>query len=152
MPKSELFDRTEVLQRAMSIFRRSGYHGTSMQELVDAMGINRSSIYNSFGDKQNLFKETLRLYREEQKSQTHNWLLEAAHAKEAIQLLFRGVEDEIVTDKQNMGCFMTKSTSEFGSSNVDFFEILTKNQREMETIFADLISKGQETGDINPEL
>jgi len=152
MPKSETFIKEEVLEKALSVFRAKGYSGSSMQELVDAMGINRSSIYNSFGDKQNLFKEALLHYQKQQQSKTNDWLLAAGDAKEAIERLFWGIQEEIISDTERNGCFMAKSTSEFGKSNVDFYHILTGNQRDMEALFADLIRKGQQDGKIKSAL
>ena len=49
MPKLETFDKVQVIDKAMYLFHAKGYHLTSMQDLVDATGLNRSSIYNSFG-------------------------------------------------------------------------------------------------------
>ncbi len=152
MPKTESFDREQVLEKAMGVFRKKGYHGSSMQDLVDEMGINRSSVYNSFGDKHHLFKETLQLYQSRQRSWTHNWLLKAENARHAIELLFAGIQEDILADKQNLGCFIAKSASEFDRTDVDFYSIITKNQQDMEAMFADLIKKGQEEGNINSQL
>ena len=56
------FDRNTVIQKAQEVFWTKGYNGTSMQDLVDATQLNRSSIYNSFGSKHDLFQETLKDY------------------------------------------------------------------------------------------
>jgi TetR/AcrR family transcriptional repressor of nem operon len=58
------FDRNEVLDRAMSVFWQSGYQATSIQDLVDATGINRGSLYTTFGDKCGLFLAVLDHYAE----------------------------------------------------------------------------------------
>ena len=58
------FDRDGVLDRAMDLFWRRGYETTSIQELVKATGINRGSIYGTFGDKQGLFLAALDHYWE----------------------------------------------------------------------------------------
>ena len=60
MPKTITFDRTEVVQNVMELFWKKGYNGTSMQDLVDVTGLNRSSFYNTFGDKFSLFEEALK--------------------------------------------------------------------------------------------
>ena len=54
MPKTEIFNRVDVLDKAAKIFSNKGFNGTSMQDLVDTTGLNRSSIYNSFGSKLDL--------------------------------------------------------------------------------------------------
>ena len=49
------FDRHEVLDRAMAVFWKRGYEATSIQDLLEATGINRGSLYATFGNKQQLF-------------------------------------------------------------------------------------------------
>lgn len=56
------FERSAVLDRAMALFWRRGYEATSIQDLVEATGINRGSIYGTFGDKQGLFLAVLDHY------------------------------------------------------------------------------------------
>lgn len=58
------FKRNDVLDRAMVLFWRRGYEATSIQDLVEATGINRGSIYGTFGDKQGLFLAVLDHYFE----------------------------------------------------------------------------------------
>ena len=65
MPRSEVFNRDEVLEKAKNVFWLKGYNATSMQDLVNATGLNRSSIYNSFESKLNLYKLTLEKYQNE---------------------------------------------------------------------------------------
>src|SRR5260370_15325638 len=59
------FERSEVLDRAMAVFWRRGYDATSIRDLVEATGINRGSIYGTFGDKKGLFLAVLAHYAEE---------------------------------------------------------------------------------------
>src|ERR1700756_3690064 len=56
------FDVEEVLDRAMTVFWTHGYDSTSIQDLVEATGINRASIYGTFGDKKGLFLAVLDHY------------------------------------------------------------------------------------------
>ena len=65
MPRVEIFNRDEVLEKAVRLFHNKGYNATSMQDLVDATGLNRSSIYNSFGSKKELYQQSLRAYKEQ---------------------------------------------------------------------------------------
>ena len=62
MARSKEFDRDNVLHRALDAFRADGYEGTSIQILVDRMGIHRASLYDTYGSKEQLFRETLALY------------------------------------------------------------------------------------------
>jgi TetR/AcrR family transcriptional regulator, transcriptional repressor for nem operon len=58
------FDRDEVLERAMVVFWRNGYQATSIQDLVEATGVNRGSLYPTFGDKRGFFLAVLEHYSE----------------------------------------------------------------------------------------
>jgi len=62
MARSKEFDRDTILHRALDAFRVDGYEGTSIQVLVDRMGIHRASLYDTYGSKEQLFRETLALY------------------------------------------------------------------------------------------
>ena len=63
MARTKDFDEDEVLDKAMYLFWNQGYNGTSMQDLVDGLGISRSSLYDTFGDKHSLFIKTLENYK-----------------------------------------------------------------------------------------
>ena len=64
MARHKAFNREEVLDRAIEVFWAHGYEATSIQELVDSMGINRGSLYDTFGDKHRLFLEALDRYEQ----------------------------------------------------------------------------------------
>ena len=63
MPKVETFNRDLVITQATEVFHDKGYNAASMQDLVDATGLNRSSIYNSFVSKLNLYIDCLEAYQ-----------------------------------------------------------------------------------------
>src|SRR5436190_2124683 len=58
------FDIDEALDRALAVFWRNGYEGTSLPDLTEAMGINRPSLYAAFGNKEELFRRVLDRYAE----------------------------------------------------------------------------------------
>ncbi len=64
MGRPREFDRGEILEKAMNVFWRHGYSATSIQDLLDEMGINRFTLYAEFGGKQSLFAAVLDHYRE----------------------------------------------------------------------------------------
>ncbi|MFN3828303.1 MAG: TetR/AcrR family transcriptional regulator [Micavibrio sp.] len=58
------FDYDQALEQAINVFWRKGYEGTSMPDLTEAMGMNRPSIYASFGNKEELFRKAIERYSE----------------------------------------------------------------------------------------
>ena len=62
MAGTKQFDHGTVVDRAMMLFWRKGYGGTSIQDLEKATRLRRGSLYNAFGDKQGLFVAALKRY------------------------------------------------------------------------------------------
>src|SRR3954454_13481571 len=73
------FDTDDVLARARDTFWKHGFAGTSMDQISAATGLHKPSLYGAFGDKKQLFMETLNRYRAEAREQ-----FGAALAKPAI--------------------------------------------------------------------
>src|SRR5580658_1011467 len=92
------FDVEKALGRAMRVFWRKGYLGTSLSDLTDAMGINRPSLYAAFGNKESLFHKVLERYAEGP-SVYLSEALRAPNARAVIERLFHGVVD-LLTDPQ----------------------------------------------------
>lgn len=62
MSRAKQYDRTELLDKSIELFRKYGYNGTSTAELVETLGVNRKSMYSEFGSKQELFEAALERY------------------------------------------------------------------------------------------
>ena len=149
MPKTELFDKEAVLDSAMHLFWKKGYHATSMQDLVEAMGINRSSIYNTFGDKFALYLESLKRYQSKESSQAHHYLLQSQSPLEAITKFIEGIVGAILADKDKVGCYISNCTTEFAHTDSPVRKFLNENQNNLRQLFKDILTKGQETGEIS---
>lgn len=149
MPKTTTFDQDEVLQNAMQVFWDKGYHATSMQDLVDATSLNRSSIYNSFGDKFNLFYSSLKQYQASQKSTVDKWLVKSDGPRGAIRLLFEGILSDITKKDKTNGCFLSNCTTEMANESPEVKQLLQENQQSMEQLFHDLIVEAQALGQID---
>ena len=64
MARNKAFEPEERLEKAKCLFWQKGYNATSMQDLVETMGLNRGSIYDTYGDKHSLFLQCLQSYTE----------------------------------------------------------------------------------------
>src|SRR5436305_13985260 len=91
MARQKEFDRDEVLHKAMEVFWTRGYEGASMQDLVKRMGINRQSIYDTFGDKHSLFLQSLDRYREIESRKLFAVLERPGSVKKNLRQLFEEV-------------------------------------------------------------
>jgi AcrR family transcriptional regulator len=90
------FDVEKALDRAMEVFWRRGYLGTSLSDLTEAMGINRPSLYAAFGNKESLFRKTLDHYAKGPSSYLSEALQEPT-ARAVVERLLHGVVD-LLTD------------------------------------------------------
>ena len=119
----------------------------SMQDLVDVTGLNRSSFYNTFGDKFSLFEEALKHYQNQQNEFLNESFLEAKSPKQAIQALFMGISDDIRSGNQK-GCMFTSCTSEMSHDPV-VKDFLVDNMERVVDSFSTLIRQAQNQGEIS---
>ncbi|QCX01687.1 TetR/AcrR family transcriptional regulator [Aggregatimonas sangjinii] len=151
MARIEEFDRDTVLLNAMNVFWEKGYNGTSMQDLVERTGLNRSSIYNSFGSKLELYQHTLKHYQKSSGVHFQRALMKAKNPLEAIRFIFEGFLPEIISDPGNKGCFSMNCMAEMGNQDQDIEKWLMDTQRHTLSLFKDLIADGQAQGTINSD-
>lgn len=97
------FDERAALDAAMRVFWEKGYEGASLDDLTTAMGINRSSLYSTFGDKEALFRRVMAHYREGPMS----FMLQALRlptARNVIEALWRGTAQFLADPAHPHGC------------------------------------------------
>lgn len=148
MPRTEDFNRDEVLHKAQHAFWLKGFNGTSMQDLVDATGLNRSSIYNSFGSKMELYRESLKKYQKESSGLFEKAASKDRSALETIGLLFLYTLDDMQKDKEGKGCMLINCATEMSNQDVELRKLLQANQTSMVSHFEELVIRGQEEGSI----
>ncbi len=149
MPKVETFNKEVVLNKATHVFHNKGYNATSMQDLVDATGLNRSSIYNSFGCKQNLFLECLKVYQDESKTALSSIIMQSNCSLSAIEDIFNLYYNDISNDKERKGCLISNCTAELANQEPSIKTFLNANQDNMVALLEDLITKAQTKKTIN---
>src|ERR1700748_3148505 len=101
MARTKDFDENEVLAKAIQIFWHKGYNGTSMQDLVDGLGISRSSLYDTYTDKHTLFLKALDSYQAAGSSKIEEIIANSASAKETIKQLLELSTGDLLEDKQH---------------------------------------------------
>lgn len=144
MPKVETFNRDEVLGKVIQLFHEKGYNATSMQDLVDITGLNRSSIYNSFGSKMELYQESLKVYRSQANKMVQRILIHSTNAKDSIRQIFYANPEQ-----QSNGCFIGNCTAEMANQHQELKNFLQNHMDNMQILFEELVSKGQTEGTIN---
>ena len=148
MARTKDFDESEVLKKAICLFWDKGYNGTSMQDLVDGLGISRSSLYDTFGDKHQLYLKSLEAYRQGYGSQLCAITREAPSVKDAIRNLLELVVNDLLNDEQRKGCFMVNAGIEMGSHDEQVNQLICATENQLEQAFLKVIRQGQEKGEI----
>ena len=114
MARQKAYKENEVIEKATELFWQKGYESTSMSSLEKAMGINKFSIYSSFGSKQGVFIESLKCYKNKLQPLL-TALKESSKGKEAIKQFFY---DFLIFSKENdigKGCLLTNTSGELGA-------------------------------------
>ncbi len=147
MPRAKCFDREEALQKAMRAFWARGYEATSIQDLVDCMGINRGSLYDTFGDKHQLFLAALDQYTDS--SLTRGLALrEDGSAILILKDYLYSFMYRTLGDPEKRGCFVTNTTVERSSYDEQCAKKLREYYDSVETDLTFLIERGQVSGEI----
>lgn len=149
MPRVEVFNREIVLSKVRDLFWNKGYNGTSMQDLVETTGLNRSSLYNSFGNKQSLYEMVLKQYQEASKSLFQDALSRADNPKQAIQNIFENVLEDMMSDTDQKGCFSLNCKAELSRTEGTVRSLLENNEANALKLFKDLVQEGQDHEVIN---
>lgn len=152
MARPQQFDRDEVLDRALLVFWRSGFEATSIQDLVDATGLNRGSLYNSFGDKAALFAEVMERYRANSPTKP---LAEAARNPQSaanIRTLIVTLFDDLVlralNDGDRKGCLLTNTSAGFYGCTNAMSDWVRGTLSDLERTLTTLVARGQKRGEI----
>lgn len=149
MARTKEFDEDQVLEKAIEIFWHKGYNGTSAQDLVTHLGLSRSSLYDTFGDKQKLFVVSLKKYQKQSQDQILHLFNISENIKETIQSIFKQAVLESLENRITKGCFMVNSSVERAMHDAEIAKIVQDNTKTMEDIFTNAIRKGQDLGQIS---
>ena len=148
MARSKNFDEKAALESAMQLFWQNGYHATSMQQLVDATSLSRSSLYDTFGGKEDLFLAAIEYYLEKVNQQRVKLMVENTSPRSGIESFFNGIIEFAIKDGKKLGCLLTNSAIEFGWSQGKIEEKIFGIFKNVEKAFLSTVHKGQQTGEI----
>ena len=136
----------------MECFWHRGYEATSLRDLSDAMGLTAPSIYNAFGDKQQLFGRALERYLEHTTRGRLLRLEEAFPPKQVIKRFFAEIVDHSINDRQRKGCFLVNSALEIAPHNAKCRATIAAQFGDIEAFFKRCILAGQTEGAICPDI
>lgn len=146
MPASKRFDVEDTLAKAMAAFWQKGYEATSMQDLLDHMGINRGSLYNTYGDKQKLFLSALDYYTRNFRNRPMAQVEERYPPRQAIETwLHMAVSFALANPR---GCMIVNTALECVPHEQAIAGYVCEAQDHMQAFFERSVRAGQEQGTI----
>lgn len=151
MARNKAFDEDEVLDKAVHLFSQKGFNGTSAQDLVDCLGISRSSLYGTYTDKRTLFVESLKRYREKTAGTLLSLLQSTDDAEAIIKQVFNTLIKDSIEDKLFSGCFMVNATVEMAPHDDEVSAIVNGNMQDVEEALFKAVRKGQQSGQFSTQ-
>ncbi len=149
MPRTVDFDRNEVLFKAMMLFNEKGYAACSIQNLLDAMGLNPGSLYAAFGDKRALYLEALNLYEQlfiagfEGFLSTGDSPIQNIHA--FFDMAFLGLTEE----QMRAGCFFVNTIAEMTDIDQDLVDTAGSKLGRLEAALINALKRAQKIGELS---
>lgn len=147
MPWEKQFDIEAASQNAMVAFWTRGYENTSMQDLLDAMGIQRGSFYDTFKSKHQALMEALKRYDFGRK-EMFSKIGQIKSARRTIGTFFKSVAAEAQTADGRRGCLLVNCALELAPRDSEVAEIVNRAFDETRSFFQSTIERGQAAGEI----
>lgn len=148
MARTKAFDQTEVLKKIRNLFWDKGFNGTSVDDLVQASGLSRSSLYDTFGDKEAMFSTVLKHYRQEGTQEMIEKIEQSADIKKTVEEIFEFVR---MTSQCNskMGCIMVNTAIELAPHEKKISKLVDENMTAIQEALTKSIKKAQSKGTVS---
>ncbi|MCV4231512.1 TetR/AcrR family transcriptional regulator [Virgibacillus sp. LDC1] len=153
MGRTKEFDREQVLRKAMIVFWEKGYEAASIPDLLESMELSRSSMYETFQDKQTLYYEAIQYYKK-MSQKKRDQMIHATSAIEGIRQYFElHIMNAFATHGEAFpnGCLITNASVGLDTVDEPLQNTIRQSFTELEQLFYETLKKGQETGEIAPE-
>ena len=131
MARTKSFDPAQVLHQAMLLFWREGFRQLSMENLVQKLGVNRYSLYQTFGNKQDFFHQALMLYTDNIFNRMLRPLQEQ-QGKTAIIAYFRLIQQQLQHDQASAGCMLLNASLNAGQLHEESLNLIKNGLRRQE--------------------
>ncbi|MFC5006783.1 TetR/AcrR family transcriptional regulator [Dactylosporangium cerinum] len=144
------FNPDQALERALEVFWRQGYEGASLADLTEAMGINRTSMYAAFGNKEDLFRMALARYTSGPASYVQNGLQEPT-ARGVAEYILNGAVNATTTPDHPAGCLGVQGALATGTPGRLARDALVEWRSNGEDAIRDRFVRARAEGDLPPD-
>jgi len=150
MARNKEFDTTLVLHKAMEVFGHYGYEGTSLQTLLEGLGIARQSLYDTYGTKRDLFIKAAKHYLNEKSSAVVANLERAESVKQAIADIFRTIVSTLQDEERRKECMILHSAIDQIPHDPEIAGLFEQDRLRLEQAFHEALVRAQNQGEISP--
>jgi len=152
MARTKQFDERQALVSAMLVFWEKGYEGTSINDLEQAMGLKRTSIYNAFGNKSAIFERVMSCYKESVMSALFSDLDAAPNIREGVRRMLNGALDIHFDEDNPGGCLVVLSLMESGQHDAQSQASMQQTIQELKTALQKRLNKAKKNGELSKHL
>jgi AcrR family transcriptional regulator len=145
--RPRIFDPDLVLEKAMQLFWSKGYETTSLQDLLAATGLSKSSLYESFGNKQSLFEAAFSRYFDARAKQMYERLEQAGSPLTFIRDSLLSVVEEAGQGTPR-GCMLVNVANEFSTSDPAVRGLIELATRRFRQVFERAFEQAQARGEV----
>ena len=147
MARPKEFDPGVALSAAMQVFWRNGYEKTSLDDLLAAMHVGRQSLYDTFGDKRELYLSALEAYRDSTQAAMRQLFTSGHPLRDCFQALLFGIVNESRADHER-GCLLLSANLERNLDDKRIATLVKTNQAQVEALFEDVLRRAQQSGEL----
>ncbi len=151
MARVKEFSETEALDKALEVFWQNGYHATSANDLVNGLGLSRSSIYSTFTDKRTLFIKALERYSQ----RSIDSVLEVIEQSDDIPATMTVILKDVIKQDYSLeipkGCFVVNTGIELAAHDEEINKMVSRHMKKLESTIKTAIKKGQRLGQISTD-
>lgn len=144
------YDPAQALARAADTFWKAGYAGTSLDDLSEATGMNRPSLYAAFGDKRDLYLKTLEHYREESRALARAALADDPPLRVFLKRFYDKALD-LYLDDGPRGCYSIGTAATVAAVDDQVRAFLADSMRSTDSFLKHQIEKAKQRGEIAQE-
>jgi AcrR family transcriptional regulator len=145
------FAESEALEAAMRVFWEKGYEGSTLADLTEAMGINRSSMYATFGDKETLFRLAFARYAEGPAAYAREALKQPT-ARAVVEELLRGALEMLTDPSHPRGCLSVQGALACGSYAEPMKQAMIEWRRQGESEIQKRLQRARRDGDLDKDV
>ncbi|BCB78133.1 TetR/AcrR family transcriptional regulator [Phytohabitans flavus] len=145
------FDPDVAVDQAMELFWANGYANTTPQQLVEALGIGRGSLYNAFTSKHNLYELALRRYHDRVTTRFIEVLDQPGPARERIRSALELIVTAVHEDQQRRGCMIANAAVEFAGTDEAVNRLVRRALHRQEAALRSAIEEGQRAGEVDAD-